>query len=495
MVLPTATPEQLDAMEAFGTGRDLVLQAGAGTGKTTALTMLGASTSRHGLYVAFNKAIAVEAARRFASNVKCRTGHALAMAEVGHRYKARLDAPRVPTGQVGRALGVPSGVRIGLRSVFDRALSYSATETVKRFCHSADEVLGAHHVPPLRGAENDVMHAELVDVVLPLARRIWTDLQQTEGVARFEHDHYLKIWAQTNPVIHTDFLLLDEAQDTNPVIEAVFNAQRDHAQLVMVGDSAQAIYGWRGARDVMTGFDGITLPLSQSFRFGPVLAREANRWLTIAKAPIRLEGAPDLDTRIGAVEHPDAILCRTNAGAMLEVMRLLSGERRVALVGGGGELQRLATAARDLKLGRRSVHPELMLFRSWADVQEYAKNDPAGRDLRPLVEAVDEHGVDAILNAVARLSDETIAEVTVSTIHRAKGREWGTVRVGEDFPEPEDPDRVDAVGRPLPAPISADEARVAYVAVTRARRRLDLGGLGWINQHPQGRDAEIPESR
>ncbi|MFF4599853.1 hypothetical protein [Amycolatopsis sp. NPDC001319] len=24
----------------------------------------------------------------------------------------------------------------------------------------------------------------------------------------------------------------------------------------MVGDSAQAIYGWRGARDVMTGFHG-----------------------------------------------------------------------------------------------------------------------------------------------------------------------------------------------------------------------------------------------
>jgi hypothetical protein len=29
----------------------------------------------------------------------------------------------------------------------------------------------------------------------------------------------------------------------------------------------------------MTGFDGTQLTLSQSFRFGPLLAEEANRWL------------------------------------------------------------------------------------------------------------------------------------------------------------------------------------------------------------------------
>lgn len=58
----------------------------------------------------------------------------------------------------------------------------------------------------------------------------------------------------------------------------------------MVGDSARAIYGRRGATDVMTRFDGIPLALTQSFRFGPHLAREANRWLALAGAPIRLQG-------------------------------------------------------------------------------------------------------------------------------------------------------------------------------------------------------------
>ena len=60
------------------------------------------------------------------------------------------------------------------------------------------------------------------------------------------------------------------------MLEQVFTAQRDHAQLVMVGDSAQAIYGWRGATDVMTGFDAEQLTLTRSFRFGPQIADEAN---------------------------------------------------------------------------------------------------------------------------------------------------------------------------------------------------------------------------
>jgi hypothetical protein len=55
------TPEQEAAVAAFRRGDDLVLQAGAGTGKTTTLTMLGNATRWQGRYIAFNKAIAAEA--------------------------------------------------------------------------------------------------------------------------------------------------------------------------------------------------------------------------------------------------------------------------------------------------------------------------------------------------------------------------------------------------------------------------------------------------
>lgn len=123
--------------------------------------------------------------------------------------------------------------------------------------------------------------------------------------------------------------------DTNPVVEEIFLNQRSHAHLVMVGDSAQAIYQWRGARDVMTTFHATQLNLSKSFRFGPHLAAEANRCLAIADAPLRLQRTDAICTEAGPADRPDAILCRTNVGAMNEVMHQLAAGHRVALVGGG----------------------------------------------------------------------------------------------------------------------------------------------------------------
>ncbi len=206
----------------------------------------------------------------------------------------------------------------------------------RSFCHTADEAITPHHVPRLCGLDDTDLHTQLAAHIVPFAHKAWADLQHPDdGAVRLDHDHYLKIWALTRPRIDADFLLLDEAQDTNPVVEQIFLAQRDHAQLVMVGDSAQAIYHWRGAKDIMTGFDGTQLALSQSFRFGPDLAAEANRWLHLADAPIRLTGTPAVPTELGLVTQPDAVLCRTNVGAMAQVMARMAAGHRVALAGEG----------------------------------------------------------------------------------------------------------------------------------------------------------------
>ncbi|WP_109002448.1 UvrD-helicase domain-containing protein [Streptomyces rishiriensis] len=483
--MSTPTDEQVHALDAFRAGHHLALQAGAGTGKTTTLQMLASSTKRRGRYVAFNKDIACHAATRFPRTVTCRTAHATAYAALGHRYAGRLNGPRQPAWKTGQALGITRHVRIGDHEISHRTLSNTALRAVKHFCYSADQTLSHHHVPRLRRLPTPAEHTQLADSVFPFAVKAWADLQNPDqGVVHFEHDHYLKMWALTHPKIEADFLFLDEAQDTNPVLEQVFHAQRDHAQLVMVGDSAQAIYGWRGARDVMTGFDDATaLTLTRSFRFGPLLAQQANRWLELADAPIRLTGSETVPTEIGDIANPDAVLCRTNIGAMTEVMRLLAEGRRVALARGGHTLAALALAARGLKEGRRTSHPELVLFASWGEVQDYAAYDPAGADLQPFVDLVDAHGPEAILTAVDKLTDEHGAEVIVSTAHKAKGREWPTVRIGDDFPPPKDTGQQDSEGSPIPEPVSDTDARLAYVAVTRARRHLDLGGLSWIDSH------------
>jgi hypothetical protein len=130
------------------------------------------------------------------------------------------------------------------------------------------------------------------------------------------------------------------------------------------------------------------------------------------------------------------VLCRTNVGAMTHVMIHLAVGHRVALAGGGAVLRTLAHAARDLQAGRRTHHAELTLFPFWGELQDYAEHDPAGRDLKPFVDLIDEHGTDTVLAAVDQLTLETDAEVTISTAHRAKGREWADVLIAGDFTQP-----------------------------------------------------------
>lgn len=110
-----------------------------------------------------------------------------------------------------------------------------------------------------------------------------------------------------------------------------------------------------------------------------------------------------------------------------------------------------------------------MRFSAGAELQDYAEHDPASRDLQPSVELVDTHGPEAVIAAVDALTDENKAEVTVSTAHKAKGREWPEVRIADDFPPPPDSDQQDASGRPIPEAVSDSDARLAYVAVTRAQ--------------------------
>lgn len=471
------TSEQQAVIEAATEGHNLVIQAGAGTGKTSTLKMIAAAQghAKSGLYIAYNRAIANEAAAAFPSSVQCRTAHSLAMAAVGRNYRHRLNGPRQPGKRAAELLGIRTWLDLGPLKVNPSQQARITLETVARFCYSADTAIDVHHVPRQTGTSVDD-HLAIQRVVLPFARKAWDDIQSTDGRLRFEHDHYLKIWSLTSPELAADVIMLDECQDSNPMIAHLVQSQ-DHAQQIAVGDSSQQLYAWRGAVDALTEWPADRrLYLSQSWRFGPRIAEEANKWLGLLPTPLRLTGNPQLASQITRIERPDAILCRTNAEAMGRVMKLLAGGATVALVGGGAAIKRLAEAAADLKNGRRTAHPELFLFANWGQVQEFAE-ESAGRDLKPLVDLIDTHGAYAIIAAAESLSDEQRADVTVSTAHKAKGREWGSVLIADDFPEPERDD--DGEWKTVP---DAD-AMLAYVSVTRAMYRLDRGGLAWIDKY------------
>jgi AAA domain/UvrD-like helicase C-terminal domain len=483
----TPTAEQAEVLDAFGFGADLVVQARAGSGKTTTLKMLAASTRERGVYVAYNKAIATDAARDFPSRVTCRTAHALAFAAVGKRYGDRLRGPRVPAREAARMLGVNDP----LRYADDRAplapaqVARLAMDTVRRFCYSSDDQIGPGHVPYPAGVDDPASRRVLALAVVPLARRAWdNDLTRTTGRLRFDHDMYLKMWCLTRPQLGADYVLLDEAQDANPAVAALVEGQ--HSQRVLVGDACQAIYGWRGAVDAMSTFAGQRLTLSQSFRFGQRVADEANKWLALLDSSPPVTGLPSITSVVGPLDVPDAVLCRTNAGALATAMQAMDGGRKAALVGGAGDLRQLAEAALTLRMGQGCHHPELCAFRTWDELRDYAA-DSAGSDLRALVDLIDRYGPTRVVLACDALVDEDVADVVVSTAHRSKGREWESVTIAEDFREPRDP----PAG--LPGEVPREEAMLAYVAVTRARHRLDRTGLMWVDRHIAWRSEEKEE--
>src|SRR5436189_6193027 len=107
------TPEQTAVIDGFLTGQNLVIEAGAGTGKTSTLKLLaGEAGTRRGVYIAYNKAIATDAARGFPSSVLCKTAHGLAYGAVGTRFRHRLNAPRQRAIDTARILRINDPVRL-----------------------------------------------------------------------------------------------------------------------------------------------------------------------------------------------------------------------------------------------------------------------------------------------------------------------------------------------------------------------------------------------
>lgn len=472
------TAEQEAIITTAAAGGHLVVEAGAGTGKTSTLVLAArAMPRRRGLYIAFNRSIAREAQAKMPDNVTASTAHSLAFRAVGRRYKDRLDGPRVPAAKAAQFLGITQDFIVGELRLSPSRQAVLAQDTVGRFCYSADRDITTGHVPFIKGiepGERDALSRHLV----PLARRAWEDLQHTSGKLKFGHDHYLKIWQLSKPSLPADVVFLDEGQDSNPVLIDVIRGQ--DCQQIVVGDSAQQIYGWRGAEDALINWPAQhRLQLTQSWRFGPAIANEANVWLAELGMGMRLTGNPAKNSRTGPLSGgPRTVLCRTNATAMGRAMAALAEGERAAIVGGTSSMRRLAEAARDLQAGRATSHPELFAFETWGQVQAYAQDQPeeAG-ELSTFVELIDDHGAEEIITATGRLGNEKGAGVLFSTAHKAKGREWAKVQVADDFREPKPGQRV-----------ARADAMLAYVTVTRAMGWLDNAGLAWIHdrRNPTG---------
>ncbi|MCK1493792.1 ATP-binding domain-containing protein [Bradyrhizobium sp. 180] len=68
--------------------------------------------------------------------------------------------------------------------------------------------------------------------------------------------------------------------------------------------------------------------------------------------------------------------------------------------------------------------------------------------------------------ALNRTVDEERSDLTISTAHKAKGREWSTVRLMDDFLRSQP-------GKPTDG-FDPAEVRLFYVALTRAKEAVEV---------------------
>lgn len=466
------TDEQLHARELFSValkeGESIKLIGYAGATKTTTLDFLARSTKRYGLYLAFNRAPKEAAAARFPKNVRALTTHGLALRSIDSRYP-RGDKlfSRANSNSVVDALGL-GPVSTGGWTITARQQAASVLAAIENYCNSASDTISAEHVPitgrVARLGEDSA--AAFVDHIRKLSWALWARMVTPSDPFPLGPNGYVKLWALGRPRIHADYILLDEAQDTAPVLIDVLKLQ--HMSRVAVGDPHQQIYAWRGAVNAMDLLPAQrTAYLSQSWRFGPELAGLANTALALLEAPVPMRGNPGVATAIGECPTPHAVLSRSNSGVMSEIVLAIITGGRPHVVGGTQALWRLLEGVRGLTAGIPSDTAELFGYRSWREVEE-AVGDGSEPGLKILVQLVNQYGVEQLLAMLARtVEKEEDASVVLSTVHKAKGLEWPTLRVADDFGSPERLTREGLV-------LDLEELRLMYVAITRAKVALEL---------------------
>lgn len=496
------TDEQQAFIDAALARTSIAGQAGAGTGKTTtAEAMIKAIKEASGgratiIYIVYNKAMQLEANARFGHLAEVRTAHSLAFSVIGKYYSARLgNRDTIKPWHLAASLGYRKPITdvnsAGVKMIVKpRSLAAIARQTLGEFYHSADPQIGHSHVRLPAGCTGPVAEA-ITEAAINGATIMWEDQQLSAGKHHFTHDTYLKMFgmqlAQFNWQMPYKVIVLDEAQDINPVFADVIDRQTT-AQRIALGDSAQAIYGWRGCEDYLADFarfPGVTsLSLTQSWRFGQAIADEGNLWLRHGDFGMRIVGAPAIDSRIGQIDptEPYAVLNRTNAGAVDAAICAAGDGRRVHIAGGAAKAIDVIEDVLRLKDGEEAKHPLLSAVRDYRSLKELiASHLIDDQEVTIAVKVAEEHGHRAVEAIRACNADPETADVIAATSHSYKGKESDQVIIGSDFtqpqPSPANPD----------ARLSREEAMLHYVAVTRARRVLDNSGLAWGHSHRQCR--------
>jgi superfamily I DNA/RNA helicase len=490
----TPTPEQQAILDAFESIRNNIkVLALAGTGKTsTLLELVQKHPEKNFLYLAFNRAIKDEvdakAKTRKIKNLRVKTqnGFCLALAkDAGCKCR-----------DIKGYLSVKETIaRLGLTSD-DRFLANPAFQIMRRFMASSDTEMTLRHVPKeiedrfctqlMRFAK--MSGDKLLQAIdkkkkraLEIAQKLFSSFSFSSDLML--HDMYVKLVQLHYSTIDIaeDVVLLDEAQDINPVFSDI--ASKINARLIAVGDSNQAIYQFRGAQDFLKDMPAeATFTLTQSFRFLPEIADKANLLLE-HMTDLRIKGFEGVEE-----DDSEAILCRTNMGCLTEAFQLLDAEKPFTIDGGvDNEGFKMIEDIVSLYNGNAYdvQHIDLKGLRNFSDFEKELEEDLLNIEWKTALRVIDKiGGYDSALDSLRKLKDSQrnvpANAVVITTMHKSKGKEWNTVTIANDAENVFYRSDMDEMGRKVRIPIPFSEAPVTeknlfYVAVTRAKRNLELG--------------------
>jgi ATP-dependent DNA helicase UvrD/PcrA len=488
-----------------GTGSAFV-EAVAGAGKTTTLLALLSATRGSVAFAAYNTKIADEIKAKAAklnlgNRVRIGTFHSFGFSAWRRIYpdvKAGPEAARqkddmtVAKLKENHVLEGMHGFILKLVSLAKQAcadVDWSIDDDSKWFEIIAHHDLAADlagDMPAFGEVDAGEAGHGLIAIAIGWAKRaLRYHIALSPKIINFDDMIYLPLVAGIR-MWENDWVLVDEAQDTNPARRALARKMLRHGgRSVWVGDRHQAIYGFTGADSdaidqIIRQFSCRVLPLTVTYRCPKTVVAQARTVVDHIEAH---ETAPDGAVRwIDAVDllkegltAADAVLCR-NTKPLVELAYLLLRNGVACHVEGkeiGKGLLNLVnkweTKSLDHLRSRLEDYAEKQCQKLVAKGKETQAEALRDRIDTILVLADGCQTVDDVRRRISEMFADSEHErrptLTLSTVHKSKGREWPrVVLLGANIFMPSKWARQDWQ--------QEQERNLQYVAYTRAQQEL-----------------------
>lgn len=449
----TWSPQQAAFIEwaEHGTG-SCVLEAVAGAGKTTTLLEAARRMSGKVAVLAYNKKIAEEIKGKVAGekNISAGTVHSFGFAAIRKVNKnVKVDGKKLEAfdALIPDELTIYKGAIFQLVSLAkQRALGVVGQiedmsqwyDMVDHFDVFADEIKnGAASIPA----------AECIKAAI----EILNTSNKVTNVIDFDDMVYLPL-IHNMPFWKYDVVMIDEAQDTNAARRALVRAMlKKGGRVVAVGDRHQAIYGFTGADSdsldlIKKDFNCIELPLTITYRCPKAVVSFAKQWVNhIEAADTAPEGdvismpMKDLMKVKAGLNGDAAILCRVTKPLVELAFSLLRSGVACKVEGRdiGNGLKKLAQTWKikttDQLTRKLREYKEREVQKALAKKNETRAQmiEDQVDTLNVIIDQVNGRGLHDIADVVATIdsmfSDDVKGILTLSTIHKSKGREWKKV--------------------------------------------------------------------